>query len=125
MPKIEQRAHVVWLPHQDLAIVPGGSHELTLIDERGSETKERLRMTRHLRQNAREDFLRFRGIAAIEADRAQEDVEIRHGRSELLPAPQHSLGIGEPTQLPIGRSKLLERWSKHRPARGGALEPGQ
>src|SRR5262245_19387741 len=86
VPKIEQCAHMPRLPRQDLAIVPGGSHELTLIDKRSAETKQRLRMTRHLRQDAREGFLRLRWIAAIEIDRTQKNVEIRHGRSEFLSA---------------------------------------
>src|SRR5215510_11764772 len=121
VPKMEKRARMGRLPRQDLPILLGGAHELTLIEQRSCQPIERLRVARHLRQNAREDGLRLHRIAAIETDRAQEHIEIRHRRRELLPAPENGFRIGEPTHLAIGRTKLLERRSKYRPARYGAL----
>src|SRR5262249_30072957 len=123
MPKIEERTRMGRLPRQDLAIVPDGTRELTLIEKCSCKTKKRLRMTRHLPQHAREHRLRVRGFPAIETDRTQEHIEIRHWRRELLSAPQYGFCIGEPTHLAIGRSKLLERRSKYRVTRRGALEP--
>src|SRR5262245_38570681 len=109
------------VPRQELTIVPRGARELTLVDQRRSKAKERLRVTWSLRQNAREYGLRLHRIAAVETDRAQEHIQVGHGRRELLPAPQHILCIGEPAHLAVGRAKLLESRRKYRPARCGAL----